>query len=71
MTEECEDCYLFHDVTRLEIELEKAQELVEYYKGILVEIATLPESQFHKHYTLKEKIDRMQMIAEKAQKGKW
>jgi hypothetical protein len=68
---ECDECFMAEDISRLEIELEKAEELVEYYKSILMEIATLPDSPFHKHYTLKEKIERMQMIAEKAQKGKW
>jgi hypothetical protein len=71
MKEECAECFLIEDIGRLEQEIEKKEELIEYYISILSEIATLPNSPFHKHYTLKEKIDRMQLIAEKAQKGKW
>jgi len=71
MKEECDECFMLGTVERLEEEIEKLEELNEYYKSILVEIATLPSSPFHKHYTLKEKIERIQLIAEKAQKGKW
>jgi hypothetical protein len=71
MKEECEECFLVTDINLLEEELDKKEEQLEYYRSILMEIAMLPDSVFHTHYTLKEKIERMKMIAEKAQKGKW
>ena len=69
--EECDECFLLNDYKNLESKIEDLESKIDYFKEILREIEELPKSPFFNDFDLQMKIERMQLIAQKAIKEKW
>ena len=69
--EECDECFLLNDYKNLESKIEYLESKIDYFKEILREIEELPKSPFFNDFDLQMKIERMQLIAQKAIKEKW